>query len=89
MIAELPGCSWLWGQDLNLRPFGYEPNELPGCSTPRHNIWSYNLIVIISQINYFVKRFLSFRAAEACGVTIVVPRKRPLWSVRVFMKQPG
>src|SRR4051812_40038044 len=25
-----------WGQDLNLRPQGYEPCELPGCSTPRH-----------------------------------------------------
>src|SRR6202000_1713359 len=26
----------LWrGQDSNLRPLGYEPSELPSCSTPR------------------------------------------------------
>ena len=25
----------LRGEDLNLRPSGYEPDELPGCSTPR------------------------------------------------------
>ena len=27
--------SWLRGTDLNGRPSGYEPDELPGCSTPR------------------------------------------------------
>jgi hypothetical protein len=26
----------LRGGDLNPRPLGYEPNELPDCSTPRH-----------------------------------------------------
>jgi hypothetical protein len=27
--------NWLRGWDLNPRPSGYEPDELPGCSTPR------------------------------------------------------
>ena len=26
---------WLRGKDLNQRPSGYEPDELPGCSTSR------------------------------------------------------
>ena len=32
---EILGAGWLRGLDLNQRPLGYEPNELPGCSTPR------------------------------------------------------
>ena len=31
----LRSLNWLRGWDLNPRPSGYEPDELPGCSTPR------------------------------------------------------
>ena len=29
---------WLRGLDLNQRPSGYEPDELPDCSTPRYRM---------------------------------------------------
>src|SRR5258708_15213546 len=36
------GLGWLRGWDLNPRPSGYEPDELPGCSTPRSERRPYN-----------------------------------------------
>ena len=29
---------WLREMDLNQRPLGYEPNELPSCSIPRYDL---------------------------------------------------
>ena len=34
--AVKPYGKWLRGLDLNQRPSGYEPDKLPGCSTPRY-----------------------------------------------------
>ena len=39
----------LRGQDLNLRPSGYEPDELPDCSTPR-----YYLIIHLKYFRWWV-----------------------------------
>jgi hypothetical protein len=37
LIGREKECAlgWLRGMDLNHRPLGYEPNELPDCSTPQ------------------------------------------------------
>ena len=45
------GGQYCWlGRDLNPRPLGYEPNELPDYSTPRHR-WERNVCSITRSIN--------------------------------------
>lgn len=44
-LEDLHNRNWLRGLDLNQRPSGYEPDKLPDCSTPRHNIIIYFVII--------------------------------------------
>ena len=52
----MTGLHWLREQDLNLRPSGYEPDELPGCSIPR--FWMGRLVTLHLA---FGKDFLNVR----------------------------
>ncbi len=45
---------WLRGPDLNQRPSGYEPDELPSCSTPRpilNRVYRSDVTITSNQYN--------------------------------------
>ena len=42
---------------MNLRPSGYEPDELPDCSTPRYVALFFEGLIIIPRVPFIVKHF--------------------------------
>ena len=66
--------SWLRGRDLNPRPSGYEPDELPGCSTPRfENNFDINIVQIEKALirRKRGQKSIPFALAAACDLVDV------------------
>ena len=74
---------WLRGRDLNSRPSGYEPDELPGCSTPRHNY--VDLIVGIKFKKRFSIRVVCFRRESRFLFLVAVSDSRQSGPGRILV----
>jgi hypothetical protein len=55
-------------EDLNLRPLGYEPNELPGCSIARQDLY-YNLLFGSFVSCFSIWAINQFNQGHRCIVT--------------------
>ena len=71
---------WLRGQDLNLRPLGYEPNELPGCSTARYGF----IIAYFAATWSLISSETSGRSTNSTkAIGALSPTRKPIFKIRV------
>ena len=64
---------WLRGRDLNPRPLGYEPNELPDCSTPRHGL-TCKTLVGLGRVELPTSRLSGVRSNQLSYRPVSLPR---------------
>ena len=65
---------WLRGRDLNPRPLGYEPNELPDCSTPRHLTYTRSRLVGLGRVELPTSRLSGVRSNQLSYRPVPLPR---------------
>ena len=51
---------WLREEDLNQRPRGYEPRELPDCSIPRYMALSHRACLLYNRNKAFASTFFNY-----------------------------
>ena len=75
-----PRIYWLREKDLNLRPLGYEPNELPDCSIARYlHIVTYTATAASATASADDTR--STNSTKAIGA--LSPTRKPIFKMRV------
>ena len=60
----VPDFHWQRGMDLNHGPLGYEPSELPSCSTPRRLVFKTALLTLRLLSNMSNRRVVLVQPCE-------------------------